>query len=452
MGLFSSLRLGLSSLESNQEALGVVSDNLANISTPGYTRKRAIFERQAAGQSAEMALGVRVARVESVRSRFLDKRILGELQEQGRLSGQSFGLEQIEGALFTTSGSGISDHLSRFFNSFSELATDPSSLDLRQATIAEGTQLALAISTADAELVSIQNENGAAAKGAVAEVNDLLRQLSDLNRRLAPQVAEGEEGGSLRDQQQQLLTELAGQIDFSSFESEKGILTVVTGSGQLLLAGGDTFALEFEQTTGGIVIRLGAQDITSEITGGQLGGYLELDRTVPDRRETLDRLAQELANQVNAVHQGGEGMDGSTGLDFFSFNPGDAASTLSVSLTDPRSVAAAAPGGGAGDGTTAQQITDLRDQAVAELNDSTFSSFYSELVYQVGADSQLVRESLDLQDQIVVQMQNDRDSVSAVSLDEEAVNLINFQSFYEASAQLIQTLDELIEETVNLVR
>jgi len=136
-----------------------------------------------------------------------------------------------------------------------------------------------------------------------------------------------------------------------------------------------------------LVILLVLYGFSLHIALGKLGGYLRLDsQIIPGHLAELNDLAQEFATQVNAVHATGQGLDGSTGLDFFTFTPGDEARTLAVALTDGEAVAAAQLGGSAGDGTVAQQITDLRDLPVPGLGDQTFVSRFSQMVFAAGLE------------------------------------------------------------------
>jgi flagellar hook-associated protein 1 FlgK len=115
-------------------------------------------------------------------------------------------------------------------------------------------------------------------------------------------------------------------------------------------------------------------------------------------------------------------------------------------------VAAAGAPGAIGDGANAQALADLRDQGIAGLGDQTLRDFYSQLLFRTGLASRSARSNLQLQDQVLNQLKSQRESVSGVSLDEEAVNLMQYQRSYQASAKLIRVLDSLLEETLNLVK
>ena len=454
-GLFSDLRVGLKSLSNMEAAMSVVSENIANVNTPGYSRKRIIFEAGPAQiySFGSIGQGADIARIESVRDSFIENRIRFEMQMKGLLEGQEFGLSQIETILAGSAGSGIPDNLSRFFNSFLELASDPSSIPLRQSVLSEAEKLAFSIQDTFRRLDSLDVDNRHQITDSVASINSILGELAQLNAELAPLQASGVDGGGLKDRQQELLNQLSQEIDIQTYTNESGSLVITNSTGRLLLVGDQPRQLQVKETTHGQQILLQSQDISSEIKAGRLGGFLDLQRAViPSYKDALNTLASELVQQVNAIHQGGEGLDGITGRDFFSVVSGQEARTIAVALSNGEELAAGPTGSAEGDGSIAQQIADLRNQSFPGLGGGTLDDYYSQLVFEAGLDSRYVKGSSELQSQVLTELQNQRDSVSGVSLDEEAVNLIQFQRSYQASAQFIRVVDSLLEETINLIR
>ncbi|HSR67147.1 MAG TPA: flagellar hook-associated protein FlgK [Acidobacteriota bacterium] len=453
-GLFTIMRNNVRSLTNFQAGLAVVSDNVANVNTAGYTRKRALFTstRPELRSYGFLGTGAEISRVEGVRDFFIERRLITELQSQGFYQGQQFGLQQIEGTVFSSTESGIPDQISRFFNSFSDLTNDGSSLALRQAAISEGERLADQFNTAFQRLGRLALDNHQQIEDTVGQINSLSQRIADLNGELTRAGASGQDGGVFQDQRQQALEELAQLVEFRVVSDENGIIDVTTTSGAPLVLGTETKELRAETSAGSTAIFVENREVTGDITGGELGGQLLLDRqTIPSFIGDLNLLAEEIASQVNAAHSGGEDLNGNAGQPFFSFTPGGAAGTLSVAISDPRQVAARNPGSGPGNVDIAQQIADLREQPFAALGDSTFSEFHSDVVFRAGLESRNVQESLSVQQVVVRQVTNARDSVSAVSLDEEAANLVQFQRAYEASARFFQVVDRLLEETMNLI-
>jgi len=454
-GLFSSLITGLRSLSNTQSALSVVGDNIANVNTPGYTRKRITFT-PTPPQVHSFGLtgtGAEVESIDSIRDRFIERRLLNELQIRGQLEGQEFATGQIELILFASEGSGVADQLSRFFNSFSELAADPSSISKRGVVIGEGEKLASTISATFSQLEEMRVDNRLQIRDSIDNINSFLEQIAPLNSQIRVLEHRGLDAGVLGDKRQHLMNQLAEEIGLESYQSESGELTITTNSGRLLLVGDKVFQPQVTDTSSQTTVTLSGEDITAELTTGKLGGFLRTDnQTLPGHLAALDTLAQELATEVNAVHSTGEGLDNTTGLNFFSFSAPDPAGSLSVAITDEKSVAAGQVGSGPGDGTVAQQITDLRDKSLTNLGDQTFVNYFSQQVAKAGLESRQISLSLAAQKIIVGEVENQRNSVSGVALDEEAVHLIQLERAYQASSRFILAVDELLEETMNLIR
>jgi flagellar hook-associated protein 1 FlgK len=194
-------------------------------------------------------------------------------------------------------------------------------------------------------------------------------------------------------------------------------------------------------------------NITSDISGGNLRGWLEVrDVVIADYQNRLDTLAQTLINEVNTLHLTGFALDGSAGEVFFN---GTAAADIDVNANivgNPDLVAAASdPTRVPGDNTKAIEITDLQYQLTMSANTATFNDYFSSLVRDVGNEVIKSDSYYDHQAEMVAYLDNYRESISGVSLDEEMINLIKFQNAYTAAAKLISTADELMESVLNMI-
>ncbi|HRV07943.1 MAG TPA: flagellar hook-associated protein FlgK [Acidobacteriota bacterium] len=454
-GIFGALQIGLRNLSNAQAGIFVVNENVANVNVEGYSRRRVIYQPGPYEQRPYglIGSGAEIQRIESVRDVFLEARLLLEHQATGFFAGQEYGVTQLEPIMNISSGQGVSDEMSKFFDAFLELASDPSSLSLRQVALAQADALASRIRTTASQLGAVEENLRMRTQDLVNDVNGLLHRIAAINTKLQPMLSLGQDGGPLYDERQKLLNELARKIDIQVQTDQSGNMVLTTGSGRLLLMGDEANELSFEATASDVIISLQGEDITSEIQKGELGGLLAFQTgTLSSVRNSLNTLTKELADAVNAVHQAGVDLDGEPGGVFFSTVAGQEARTISVAVMNFRDIAAAEPGAGIGNGSNAQAIADLRDKEISELGGQTLTEYFSQIVFEVGLAGQTVRSSLDLQTQMLRQLENQRESVSGVSLDEEAITLIQLQRSYEASARLIRVLDTLLEETINLVR
>lgn len=454
-GIFSALHMSLQTLSNMQTGIALVNQNIANVNTPGYSRKRLILEASPGLLTpfGTLGSGAEIDRVQSIRDLFVESRILAEYQAKGFFEGQSFGVQQLESVINTAGNRSISDHLTRFFNSFLQLSNDPSSITLRQAVIAEGQQLIQSIANTTNQIDSLDIANRLRVEDAAATVNGLLYRIAEINGELIPQLNKGLDGGVLYDERQNLINQLSKELEIQVQIDQSHNMVISTRSGRLLLAGSDVTEISVGKTTAGVTIEYLGNDITSEINSGKLGGLLEFqNNTLPSIWSSLNRFSAELVAAVNTAHQNGFDLDGNAGGDIFSVTAGSEARTIALLISDPRAVAAAGPGAGIGDGTNAQALSDVRDQKIVALNDVTLGGFYSQIVFDVGLTAQGIQGNLEMQDGILSQLESQREGVSGVSLDEEAVTLLQLQRIYQSSARLVKVLDSLLEETVNLIQ
>jgi flagellar hook-associated protein 1 FlgK len=164
----------------------------------------------------------------------------------------------------------------------------------------------------------------------------------------------------------------------------------------------------------------------------------------------LDSLAQQLVTEVNQQHQAGFGLDGSTGLDFFSAT-GTTAGTIAVALTDPRQIAASDNAGGVpGNNGNALAMAALQDKPLSALGGATLNEYYAATAAGIGSAAQQADSSFQAQKLLQDQLQSHWAEISGVSLDEELVNMMQYQRAFEASSRVITMSDQLMQTILNL--
>jgi flagellar hook-associated protein 1 FlgK len=249
-------------------------------------------------------------------------------------------------------------------------------------------------------------------------------------------------------------------MDVRASERESGGFDVAFGSGRLLVVADQAYAMGVADraVTGVADIAVGTEIVTDEIRGGQLGGLLATrDTSVPAYQAQLDELAYALVQEVNAQHRAGYDLNGTAGQDFFvpvgSVSGAAAAMALNPALSasgGERLVAAAGAPGAAGDNANARALAALRD-VPAVGGTRTFEEAWAGLVTTVGRDTDMAAQASALRTEVVRQVLNLRDSVSGVSLDEEAADMLRFQRAYEANARFFKTVDETLTTLMDLV-
>lgn len=446
--LFSALSIASGALEADQGAATITSNNIANVNTPGYSREQVNLSENPPIETGGLLFGggVSLDQTTSIRDNLLQQRIDLENQSVGQLNAFLGPMNQVQALFNETSGTGLQTPLTAFFNSFTQLSDNPSDSSLRQEVISAGQNLATAFQQDASSLQSLQSNTDAGVRQSVSQINTLTSQIAALNVQVSGLVSEGQDPGTFEDQRSQLVQQLSGLINVSETDAGNGSLTLTTSSGAALVVGGQSFSLSTQinpNTTFQDVYAQGT-DITSTITGGTLGGQIQVrDQEIPSVLTGLNTLAFNLANAVNTQSQAGFDANGNAGVDFFTAptSLSSAASSMSVAISDPNLVAASSDGS-VGSNGNAQALANLQSQSI--VDGQTPASYYAGLVFKIGNDVSQATSEQSSANLVMQQLQDQQGSVSGVSIDEETVNLIKFQSAYQASANVITTVDALL--------
>jgi len=448
-------------LAAQQFALAVSQRNIANVNNNAYTRMEIVFtDSVRAGDWT--AFGIPGVNVLANRNQYLDHGISRELPELGESNVKYGALNEIEIVLNSASGAGLDGAMSKFFSSFSLLSGDPTDLNLRQQTLTSANALAREFQRVYEGIQRVQTSAEQNVKTGVDDVNALTAKIAEINGRIeAARRNHSDDEFSLRDERQLQLENLSTLMNISWFETESGSVTVTTEQGKALVLGNANYDLQIGPMAGGPFsgIMLGGENITSMVTSGTLGGYIELrDVMIPGYLETLDNMAAGIISRVNDVHAQGSDLDGAAGGAFFTpfipITPGSntgAARTMSVALTDPRGVAAAESGAEAGNNKNAKALAAISEEMIFPGSSLTASRMYASLVYRVGADERSAMDAFSLQKNAVDQLRNRRESMFGVDLNEEAVNVLKYQTAYQAGARMVSVLDSLTTEILRFV-
>jgi len=445
-GLNLSMSIAVQALMAEQGALNATSNNIANVNTPGYSREIPIFSESPVFQEGTIAYGtgVTLEQFQSVRDELLQLRIYEETQQQGNSQAQLNSLQQVE-TNFADSSQGIGAAMSAFFNSLSQLSTDPTSTTARQQVLTAGNTLATAFHQAEASLDSIQSNLNQSVPQAVSQINQLTQQIAQLNGQVAQLQGQGQDAGAIQDQRDELTRQLSNLIDISVTQTEHGE-TLTTANGVPLVIAGQSFALQSGTGANGVQdVFAQGQDITSEVQGGSLGGTLEVrDQLIAGYLSQLDTLATQFTAAFNTAHQQGYDLSGNQGGNFFTpLTAGaGAASNFSVAINDPSLIAASSDGSQGSNGNVA---------GLAAIQNQTLPSgqspmdMYSNLVLQVGNDSANAQAEVSASGSSLQQLTDQRAATSGVSIDEETTNMIQYQRAYEAAARVITTVDQMTQ-------
>lgn len=453
-GLYGSLSVALSALLANQQALGTSANNIANANTPGFTRQRPVLvpgDPVVLGRLS-FGSGVILEKLQSLRDPILELRLNQESQDQGKLDSTLGALQQIQG-MFSGTDSGIGNAISKFFDSLQQLSTDPTNPALRQGVLTAASNLASTFNTTARNLEAQRSNLDLNVVQTVGEINTLTTQIASLNQQITNLENVHQDASAFIDKRTTLIRQLSSLVDVSVIQTEHGI-TLTTANGTPLVAEARSFQLSAQIGSGGIhQIFSGTNDITTTLVAGKLGGLLEMrDTHIPGLEGNLDQLAAGLASALNTAHRAGFDLNGDPGGDLFVPPPAGgagAAAALTVAISDPALIAASSDGTPGSNGNLIV-LSAVHDQAVAAGQKPL--DFYAHVVFQVGSDTANTTADLDASNLIVGQLEDQRASISGVSLDEEAANMVRYQTAYQAAARVVTTVNDMLDAAVNLGR
>ncbi len=352
------LSTSVSGLIAFQQSLDVTSNNIANASTPGYSVERANLVPQPGQASAGgyIGSGVAVASITRSYDELLAQQVRGSQASYSSLNTLATQASQIDN-LLSASGSGLTDGLQSFVNAVQSLSTAPNSSAARQALLSQAQALAQQLTGYDSQVSQYSANLEQQIQGDVTQVNSLASSLAALNNQIAKDFAgTGQAPNHLMDQRDQLLDQLSQYVSVSTATEPNGMLDVYIGSGQALVTGGTAQKLTtLPNSYDASVLQIGlaspggTSDVTSEISGGELGGLLSArTQVLAPARNALGLISTGLATIVNRQQQAGMDATGAQGLPLF--NLGDTAvrsastntgsGTLAVTRTDVNAMTA----------------------------------------------------------------------------------------------------------------
>ncbi|RMF48120.1 MAG: flagellar hook-associated protein FlgK [Deltaproteobacteria bacterium] len=457
-GIINALNAAKTSITTQQKAIEVVGNNIANVNTPGYSRQTpnlTPFPTLAFGDFF-VGQGVRVGSIERAHDAFLTGELRQKNSDYGQELAKSSPLTQIEGSL-PIDETGLNADIDRFFDAWQELSTNPDGSVERQQVIQYGERLAQSFNSTWNSLEDIRDNIDNTLISKVDNINLKLNQVAELNKRISTVEYAGHSANAERDQRDQLVKELAGEIGLTAVEDKVGMLNLQLPGGVPLVEGGIALQLETRATPSGIQIDVNTGSVPIQVPnrtwGGAFRGLLDTrDQTIPDLQNRIDQLAYDVATTVNTQHQAGTGLDGVAGRDFF-VQPtavSTAATLMQVAISNTSEIAAgqtSAPG----DNVNALAISGLKSSKFVNGTD-TYTEWYGKITSTIGIEAQQNELAVSGLSLSMEQLENLREATVGVSIEEEMVNLLQYQKAFEASAKFLSTVDEMMDSVLMIKR
>jgi flagellar hook-associated protein 1 len=446
------LSTAVQSLVADTGALQITNNNIANAHTPGYSRQLPIFEEAPPANDGNFSVGngVVLEGYQSVRDELVSSQIQQETSAQGSANAQVGTLQQIQ-PTFTTSAVDIGTQMSALFASLSSLSTKPNNSAERQGVLTAGSNLVSAFNTTSNVLTTQQSALNVPALQDVSQINQLTRQIAALNPQIAGLQAAGQDGGSVLDQQNQLVLKLSALTNVSVTQTPEGE-TLTTGNGTALVVGSKSYALQTKTGSDGMqhVLDQNGSDITASLTTGSLGGTIQMrDQTIPRLMNQLDTLANQFGNAMNAAQAKGFDQNGLAGGNIFTVPTtiAGSAGAISMATTNPTEIAASSDGTSGSNGNLAN-LSAVQTTALPAGN--TPGNAYADLVYSVGSLTSNANAESSATTASLLQLNDQLSSVSGVSIDQEATSLITFQTAYQAAARVVSTMQAMFAVTMTM--
>jgi flagellar hook-associated protein 1 FlgK len=460
MGSLTSLfNLASTALGADQSALSVTAHNVANQNTVGYTREVATFQAGdtvtlGAGGGSEGGPQLTVA---SQRNRVLEQRVQQQTQTTSASGERAGNLTQIESVFGLSSSSStagstqIGAAVDGFFSSLSALSSSPADLPTQQAVLSAAKTLSDSLNSAASQLAGVSSSVNGTLATSVTAVNGLTATIAGLNQQIAA-LSPNADAGTLEDQRQSAIAQLSGYIGLDQITTEHNGITLATTNGVPLVSGNSSFALSTVSVAGVTQVQdSSGTNLNTAISGGSIGGDLStLNEDLPLASNGLDTLAYRIATAVNTQNAAGVTGSGAAGAAIFSIpatSPGSAAA-ISVIPTSGSAVASGSVGEGSSGNTNALALAAI--QQATDPSGTTIDTSYAALLGSVGTSVASVSESNVAQQATLTQLTTQRDSLSSVSLDEEASNLTTYQNSYNAAAKLFGIVNSLMVSAINL--
>jgi flagellar hook-associated protein 1 FlgK len=481
MGIGATFQIGQAGLKIYQVATEVVSENIANVNTEGYSRQRVILETAPPTNHNGFPLGtgVKISAVERYYDGLLQQQLVNADSASGHDSLKSQVLSQIEPAFNEIANDGIGASITNFFDAWQDLTLNPSGIPERQAVLTQGQILADTFHTVSTSLTDAQSAQDVSLTTVTADVSATLKDIAQLNGQIKTTELVSGNANELRDRRDLLVRNLSEQVGITYTENADGTTDVKALGGQALVTG-DTYATMYTSvvapaTTNSVFVTAVGNppaatnpatdtNITATVGGannskGEIGALLELrDTTIPYYLGKVNTLAAQIVSDVNALHVSTGGrptydLNGAAGGAFF-----DAAGTTAASINLDANVLgvggtskiAASLTTSRGDNSNALALAKLANTTDATLG-ATFSSYYDSLVSEVGLAVKSTENQASQSEAFVNQLTNLRESNSGVSLDEELTTLLQYQRSYQASAKLITTATEMLDIALGMV-
>lgn len=454
----SMINIAYSGIQAAQTGMSVTSMNIANLLTPGYSRQGLL--QSSMGPMGQVGLsagnGVQVDSIRRISNQYLVNQVWQTNTKASYFtSGQQYlgALEEVIGTDSTSLGNGLDE----FFGALSAMTTQPESPALRQQLLNQANSLATRFNSMNDFINSQKNSLSTQRNAAVDSINSLSAGIASYNQKIIELESTGGNSSVLRDQRDELVKKLSELADVKVTEDGAGSYTVALKGGQPLVSGKTAGEMKASVDANGNST-LSLKFSTSEFSlnpsaGGQLGALYDYETTtLKEMQNSIQSMAEAIADLFNNQLAQGFDLNGNPGKPLFIFDPSNSAGMLQVTDLNPDEIALSGAADEPGNGDNLQRLIDIKNSKtnIGGLGNMSLNEGAAAIISRIGIASRQNKTEQEAAVAVANQAQVQRDNLSAVNEDEEAINLQIYMQSYQANLKVIATGDRIFSDLLNL--
>ena len=418
-----------------------------------------------------MGNGAYVKSITRSHDHFIEKNINVANQDVGRARAFAESMRSLEIIFSPELQASVSDEMTTFFNSFQDLSGFPEDFTVRSTVLESAKNLCAAFRRVDSDLRTARDVLNDRVFQSAETVSKNLSEIAQLNVKITTlEAGQGETANDLRDQRERLVREISQHLDIHYYSDKFGMM-VVRGPSDVTLVDGSnasTINVRSNAENDGMfdVVCVDWEErheriLNKGLTGGELRGLLDArDDEIPSILNKNNEMASALVSSFNEIHRQGYGtkqFSEEMGRNFFKtpINTDRVAADLELDDAIYESVDAISSASSAlapGDNVIANQLVMLKDRRILGDGDTTLQEYYSNYVGTLGLTVQRAEHFQQANDILIEDLNKRREAIAGVSLDEEASNLLKWQTCFTANSKVITTVDEMLDTVLSLKR
>ncbi|MBF0206318.1 MAG: flagellar hook-associated protein FlgK [Oligoflexia bacterium] len=478
------LSIGQSGMAAAKTALQTTSHNISNVNTEGYSRQRIqqVAAPPVGAGSYVIGTGTYIRNIERIHDDFLEKKINTTLSEHNYNQEKHLQLTGLESIFNEINYEGLNSSLNSFFNAFRELSNSPGSETARSLT-RESARVLVNNFHRFRDFISqtVTNVNYKLDES-VMTINNILDSLSRLNVKIREVETANGESGDLRDERDVYLNKLSEFFCLANYTDDKGRF-VINAQGVGTLVNGNLVQhltsasppkdelsdLDFPDARG---VFIDKKNVSENFQQGKIGALIETrNNEMRYLQQRIDEIAWIFANSVNAIHRrgyanktvdlGGDNvsvendLEKISGINFFSVpvTKNQAAGMIDISVdikNDLANVVTALEPNSPGDNRVALAISKLQYASISPDGKKTIEEDYLQTTANLALSVGRFRANTEQSEGLLAQARFFKETLSGVSIDEEAANMSKYQHAFEASARVMKVADEMFKAVLGI--